>query len=92
MDREAGPQSDDPAGGVVDDGSLVLTISEAAALLRISRGLAYELARRNELPVMRLGRRVMVSRRALDDFLLGRMDKPQTARADNRISHRVVDL
>jgi excisionase family DNA binding protein len=83
---------DHRAGGVVDDRNLVLTISEAAVLLRISRGLAYELARRNELPVMHLGRRVMVSRRALDDFLLGRMDKPQTAGADDRISNRVVDL
>jgi excisionase family DNA binding protein len=37
-------------------------VEEAAALLGIGRGLAYELARRGELPgVIRLGRRYVVS-------------------------------
>jgi excisionase family DNA binding protein len=46
---------------------LTLTIPEVAALLRISRNLAYELAARDGLPVpvLRLGRRLLVPRQAL---------------------------
>jgi len=44
---------------------LTLTITEAAGLLGISRGLAYELAARGELPVLRLGRRMVIPRKAL---------------------------
>jgi excisionase family DNA binding protein len=48
---------------------LTLTVEEAAARLGISRSLAYELARRGELPVVRLGRRIVVPVRALDVLL-----------------------
>lgn len=48
-----------------DDPRLVISIPEAAPLLGISRTLAYELAARGELPVIKLGRRRMVSRRWL---------------------------
>ena len=54
--------------------SLTMTIPEVAKVLGISRGLAYELARRDELPikVIRLGdKRMVVSRRALEDLLSG---------------------
>ena len=44
---------------------LVLTITEAAEVLGISRAFAYELAARGELPVIRLGRRRLVPRKAL---------------------------
>ena len=48
-----------------------LTVEEAAARLGISRTLAYELARTGRLPVpvLRLGRRVLVSRLALERVL-----------------------
>jgi excisionase family DNA binding protein len=49
--------------------SLVVSVTEAAALLRISRGLAYELARTGELPTVRLGRRMLVPRHALLSWL-----------------------
>jgi excisionase family DNA binding protein len=46
--------------------SLTVSVPEAARLLGISRGGAYELARRGELPgAIRLGGRVVVSRSAL---------------------------
>ena len=48
---------------------LAVTVEEAAALLGISRNLAYELVGRKELPSLRLGRRVLVPRRALDRLL-----------------------
>lgn len=48
---------------------LVLTVSEAAKHLGISRALAYELVARGELPHLRLGRRIVVPRRALEAML-----------------------
>jgi excisionase family DNA binding protein len=44
---------------------LTLSVEDAARLLGISRGLAYEAARRGELPVIRLGRRLLVPRARL---------------------------
>ena len=52
--------------------SLTMTIPSVARALGISRGLAYELARRNELPVnvIRLGeKRMVVSRKAVEALL-----------------------
>ena len=52
-----------------------LTVVEAANILGISRNTAYELARQGKLPgALRLGRRVLVSRRALEAFLEGKGD------------------
>ena len=53
--------------------TLTLTIPEVAELLGISRGLAYELAKRDELPVpvIKLGRRMVLSRRAVEALLSG---------------------
>ena len=48
---------------------LALSVEEAANLLGISRSLAYELAARGELPVLRLGRRIVVPRAALERLL-----------------------
>lgn len=48
---------------------MTLTIEEAAALLGISRALAYELVKRGELPSLRLGRRLVMPRKALEAFL-----------------------
>jgi len=44
---------------------LLLSVDQAAHLLGIGRTLAYELARRGELPSVRFGKRVMVPRRAV---------------------------
>ncbi len=48
---------------------LTLSVEEAAHLLGISRGLAYELARSGQLPVVRLGRRLLVPKVALERML-----------------------
>jgi len=54
----------------LDDSRRTLTVAEAARLLGIGRSLAYELARRGELPgALRLGGRIVVSRAALERFL-----------------------
>jgi excisionase family DNA binding protein len=38
----------------------VLTVPEAARLLRISRGAAYEAVRMGQIPSVRIGRRVLI--------------------------------
>jgi len=48
-----------------------LSVSEAAAMLGISRDAAYDAARRGELPTLRFGRRVLVSKAVLDRILAG---------------------
>lgn len=53
--------------------SLTMTISEFARAFSISRGLAYDLARRDALPVkvIKLGRRMVLSRKAVEGLLSG---------------------
>jgi excisionase family DNA binding protein len=48
-----------------EDGRLTWTVTEAAKLLGISPTSAYEAARRGELPVRVIGRRLLVPRAAL---------------------------
>jgi excisionase family DNA binding protein len=60
-----------------------ITVSEAASILGISRGSAYEAAKRNEIPTIRIGRRLLVPLAALERMLAGntiRYDNPQGAR------------
>ena len=50
----------------------VLTVDEAAELLRVDRKTVYESIRRGELPgVVRLGRSIRIGRGALLEFLAG---------------------
>jgi len=53
------------------DGGPVLTVEEAAAYLRISRGLAFAAVRDGSLPSVRIGRRILIPRRQLDALLDG---------------------
>ena len=50
----------------MESSRLTLSVPEAAALLGISRGLAYERVARGELPSLRLGGRILVPRQALE--------------------------
>ncbi|HUF32984.1 MAG TPA: helix-turn-helix domain-containing protein [Acidimicrobiales bacterium] len=59
------------------DERLTLTVDEAARLLGISRAFAYDLVRRGEIPSIRLGRRLIIPRRCLDDLL--RAERSDTA-------------
>lgn len=60
-----------------DSNCLTMTIAEAAGTLGISKGLAYDLAKRDELPVpvIRCGRRLLLSRRAVMTLLQGNGNK-----------------
>jgi excisionase family DNA binding protein len=49
----------------------VVTLGEAALILRISRGSAYEAAKRKEIPTIRIGRRLLVPLAALERMLAG---------------------
>jgi excisionase family DNA binding protein len=49
---------------------VLLTVLEAARILRISRNLTYELVAQRRLPHVRLGRRVLIRRRGLEAWLV----------------------
>lgn len=48
---------------------VVLTVEETRKLLRLSRGATYEAVRRGQLPNIRIGRRILIPRVALEKFL-----------------------
>ena len=48
---------------------LVLTVEEARKLLGLSRGLIYEAVRQGQIPSIRVGRRILIPRVALQRFL-----------------------
>ena len=50
---------------------LTYRVEEVAALLGISRNGAYEAVKRGEIPVVRIGKRLLVPRVALDRLLNG---------------------
>ena len=60
---------------------LTLSVSEAAEILGISRALAYTLVRSEHIPSLRLGRRIVVPRAALellvDDGVIDLRDRAQ---------------
>jgi excisionase family DNA binding protein len=49
--------------------ALTLSVEEARRHLDISRGLAYVLVNRGDIPSVHLGRRIVVPRRALERLL-----------------------
>jgi len=55
----------------MSDERLTYTVEEAGKLLGIGRSAAYAAARSGELPTLRMGRRLLVPRRALEQMLDG---------------------
>lgn len=53
----------------MDNSRLTLTVSEAAKMLGISRGLAYEMVKTGKIPSVHFGKRILVPRRALEKLL-----------------------
>lgn len=49
----------------------ILTVEEAAIALGVSIGLRRAAIVRNEIPSKRMGRRILVSRKVLEDFVQG---------------------
>jgi excisionase family DNA binding protein len=55
-----------------DGERLTMSVPEAAKVLGLSRGSAFEAVRRGEIPVLRIGRRLLVSRKRLQEIIEGR--------------------
>jgi len=53
----------------MDNPRLTLNVSDAAKVLGISRGLAYEMVKTGKLPSIRFGKRVLIPQRALEKLL-----------------------
>ena len=49
--------------------SMVYTVPEVAKMLGINRNLAYQLASKGSLPAIRLGRRLVCPKQAIDRLL-----------------------
>jgi excisionase family DNA binding protein len=71
-----------------DDARATYTVEEAAALLGISRSTAYECASTGQIPVLRLGGRILVPRHALERLLGLQETRPR--RAEPATSRRRV--
>lgn len=69
-DSARGTQARRTAGAVASiENRLVSIVEEVAQLLGISRSFAYEAVQRGEIPSMRIGRRILVPKVALERFL-----------------------
>lgn len=55
-----------------DDLPLVMTVQEAASVLRLKRSTAYELVRQGALPSFKIGRHIRVSRAELEKLIAGK--------------------
>jgi len=53
------------------EGALLLSVADAAKALGVSRGSLYELVTRGEIQSLQIGRRRLVPRQALLDFIEG---------------------
>ena len=51
--------------------SPTMTVDEVAKFLRIGKNQAYEAIRRGELPVLKIGKRMLIPRKALERLLEG---------------------
>ena len=51
------------------EAKLTLSIEEAAKILGIGRNLCYDRVKTGEIPVIKIGRRLLVPRRALEKLL-----------------------
>ena len=71
--------------GPGDRQPLTVTIPQAAQLLGISVSKAYEAARSGQLPTVRVGSRVLISRRRLEELV----DGPIGARGHTGADYRV---
>ena len=59
--------------------ALLLTVAEAAELLKISPNTAYELIRQGRIPVIRLGRIIRIPRFGLEQWIAREAGLPEPA-------------
>jgi excisionase family DNA binding protein len=53
------------------ENKVVFTVTEMGKILGIGRNAAYNAVSRGDIPVIRLGRRILISKVALDKWLAG---------------------
>lgn len=53
----------------MDDNKLTLSVEEAAKVLGIGRNLCYDKVKTGEIPAIRIGKRLLVPKKALEKFL-----------------------
>jgi excisionase family DNA binding protein len=58
----------------IDTTRLTYTVDEVAQLLNLSRGITYQYVRDGVIPAERIGRRWLVPRKRLHDWLDGRRE------------------
>ena len=58
---------------------VVMTVEEAAELLKISRPSAYQAVKHGEIPVIRIGRRILIPVAALEKLLENAGSQPVKA-------------
>ncbi len=66
----------------VDDAPLLLRAEEAARLLGLGRSKVFEMLASGELPAVRVGRAVRVSRASLERWVRDQTGEPETVRTD----------
>ena len=52
-----------------DENSPVMSVTECAAYLRIGRSHAYEMVKEGKIPSIRLGKKILIPRRRLEQLL-----------------------
>jgi len=55
--------------GELPEGKLLLSVRDCVPILGVSRNLIYAACHRGELPTLRIGRRLLIPRRALEKLL-----------------------
>lgn len=53
----------------ITNGQLAISVQEAAELLGVSTPIIYQLANRADFPAVRVGRRILVHRKGLEEWL-----------------------
>ncbi len=56
----------------------VFTVDQISVLLHISRGHAFAMVREGRIPSIRLGRRLLIPRKAIEDMLSGKGNSQDT--------------
>ena len=62
----------DADAATIDTARLTYTVDEVARLLNLSRGITYQYIRAGLIPAERIGRRWLIPRKRLHDWLDGR--------------------
>ena len=57
----------------MENDKLTLTVDETAKILGVGRNSAYEAIARGEIPVVKVGKRLLVPKAALEKLLNGRL-------------------